>query len=91
MSENGFRFPGGGSDDGKRKNDIDKFHIPTEWKIRWGEILPEEYPLVMLEYNFVLLNEIQQMQKTMNSIKNGMIFFVILTVIGLLLGFCSVL
>jgi len=67
----------------------DKFQIPTDWKKHWEDIPPEDYPLVMLEYNLVLLNEIDQMQKTMNTIKNGVNFFIIVTVIGLLLGFCS--
>ena len=89
MSEKKIGSPMGGSYSGKRENDINKFQIPTDWKKHWEDIPPEDYPLVMLEYNLVLLNEIDQMQKTMNTIKNGVNFFIIVTVIGLLLGFCS--
>lgn len=56
----------------------------------WKGIPPEEYPLVNAEHIRQLVEIQKHTQKSIDSIKSWVIFFGLLTILGMIVGACNV-
>jgi len=63
---------------------ISRMKIPDSTKITWELVSKDEYPLLMLEYTRRIQDQSMITMKMIDSIRNWVIFFGVLVVIGLI-------
>ena len=66
---------------------ITKLRIPDEWRSRWENISPQDYQLVLMEYNRQILDELIEIKEMVGVIRGYILFFVVLTILSMILWF----